>query len=53
MSKFYTLVLLIEGLEITSDLMDDPQLSLIAEQVSNGVAIRMAFTLFNGNTKDG
>ncbi len=40
------------GVEITSDLMDDPQLSLIAEQVNNGVAIRMALLYLMGNTKD-
>jgi aspartate carbamoyltransferase catalytic subunit len=41
------------GVEISSDLMDDPHLSLIAEQVSNGVAIRMALLYLMGNTKDG
>ena len=30
------------GVEITSELADDPQYSLINKQVSNGVAIRMA-----------
>jgi aspartate carbamoyltransferase catalytic subunit len=30
------------GVEITSDLMDDPQFSLISEQVTSGVAVRMA-----------
>ncbi len=30
------------GVEISSDLMDDPKLSLIPQQVSNGVAVRMA-----------
>ena len=30
------------GVEITSDLADDAQYSLIASQVSNGVSIRMA-----------
>jgi aspartate carbamoyltransferase catalytic subunit len=40
------------GVEITSDLMDDPNLSLIAEQVTNGVAIRMALLYLMGNTKD-
>jgi aspartate carbamoyltransferase catalytic subunit len=39
------------GVEITSDLMDDPNLSLIAEQVTNGVAIRMALLYLMGNTK--
>jgi aspartate carbamoyltransferase catalytic subunit len=40
------------GVEITSDLMDDPALSLISEQVTNGVAIRMALLYLMGNTKD-
>jgi aspartate carbamoyltransferase catalytic subunit len=40
------------GVEITSDLMDDLSLSLIAEQVNNGVAIRMALLYLMGNTKD-
>ena len=40
------------GVEITSDVMDDPKLSLIAEQVTNGVAIRMALLYLMGNTKD-
>lgn len=30
------------GIEISSDLMDDPQLSLISQQVTSGVAVRMA-----------
>jgi aspartate carbamoyltransferase catalytic subunit len=30
------------GVEITSDLMDDPQLSLVSQQVTSGVATRMA-----------
>jgi aspartate carbamoyltransferase catalytic subunit len=30
------------GVEISSDLMDDPEFSLISQQVTNGVAIRMA-----------
>jgi aspartate carbamoyltransferase catalytic subunit len=30
------------GVEISSDLMDDPALSLIAQQVTNGIAVRMA-----------
>jgi aspartate carbamoyltransferase catalytic subunit len=33
------------GVEIASDLADDPDISVITEQVTNGVAIRMA-TLF-------
>lgn len=40
------------GVEITSDLMDDPNLSLISEQVNNGVAMRMALLYLMGNTKD-
>lgn len=39
------------GVEITSDLMDDLKLSLIAEQVANGVAMRMALLYLMGNTK--
>jgi aspartate carbamoyltransferase catalytic subunit len=30
------------GVEISSDLMDDPQFSLISQQVTSGVAVRMA-----------
>ena len=30
------------GVELTSDVMDDPQLSLVAHQVTSGVATRMA-----------
>ena len=37
------------GVEITSDLMDDPNLSLISQQVANGVAIRMALLYLIGN----
>ncbi len=36
------------GVEITSDLMDDPDLSLIPHQVKNGVAIRMALLYLIG-----
>jgi aspartate carbamoyltransferase catalytic subunit len=36
------------GVEITSDLMDDPRLSLIPQQVTNGVAIRMALLYLIG-----
>jgi aspartate carbamoyltransferase catalytic subunit len=44
------------GIEISSDLMDDPRLSLISRQVSNGVAIRMSIlyligTMEKGNSK--
>jgi len=39
------------GVEISSDLMDDPQLSLISQQVTSGVAVRMALLyLIGGNT---
>ncbi|MEN9214301.1 MAG: aspartate carbamoyltransferase catalytic subunit [Gloeomargarita sp. DG02_3_bins_56] len=30
------------GVELTSDIIDDPELSLVSQQVSNGVAVRMA-----------
>jgi aspartate carbamoyltransferase catalytic subunit len=36
------------GVEISSDLMDDPALSLISEQVTNGVAVRMALLYLIG-----
>jgi aspartate carbamoyltransferase catalytic subunit len=39
------------GVEITSELMDDPQYSLVGRQVSNGVAIRMALLYLMGNVK--
>ena len=37
------------GVEITSDLMDDPQLSLVSQQVTSGVAVRMALLYLIGN----
>ena len=37
------------GVEITSDLMDDPDLSLVARQVASGVATRMALLYLIGN----
>ena len=37
------------GVEITSELMDDPQLSLISDQVTSGVAVRMALLYLIGN----
>lgn len=40
------------GVEITSDVMDDPALSLVAEQVTSGVAIRMALLYLMGVSKD-
>jgi aspartate carbamoyltransferase catalytic subunit len=39
------------GVEISSDLMDDPALSLIPEQVTNGVAVRMALLYLMGSPK--
>lgn len=39
------------GVEITSDVMDDPNLSLIAEQVTSGVAVRMALLYLMGRSK--
>ena len=36
------------GVEITSDLMDDPKLSLIPQQVNSGVATRMALLYLIG-----
>jgi aspartate carbamoyltransferase catalytic subunit len=37
------------GVEITSDLMDDPNLSLVSQQVTNGVATRMALLYLISN----
>lgn len=37
------------GVEISSDLMDDPQFSLISQQVTSGVAVRMALLYLIGN----
>jgi len=39
------------GVEITSDLMDDPQLSLVSKQVASGVAVRMALLYLMGGSK--
>ncbi|NJP12532.1 MAG: aspartate carbamoyltransferase catalytic subunit [Leptolyngbyaceae cyanobacterium RU_5_1] len=39
------------GVEISSDLMDDPQFSLIAQQVTSGVAVRMALLYLMGVSK--
>ena len=36
------------GVEITSDLMDDPNLSLVSQQVASGVATRMALLYLIG-----
>ncbi len=40
------------GVEISSDLMDDPALSLISEQVTSGVAVRMALLYLMGVGKE-
>ena len=40
------------GVEITSDLMDDPDLSLVAKQVTSGVATRMALLYLIGISDD-
>ena len=40
------------GVEISSDLMDDPQFSLIQQQVTSGVAIRMALLYLIGTSQD-
>ncbi len=40
------------GVEISSDLMDDPDFSLISQQVTSGVAVRMALLYLIGNLKD-
>ncbi|MBE9180321.1 aspartate carbamoyltransferase catalytic subunit [Oculatella sp. LEGE 06141] len=37
------------GVEISSDLMDDPAFSLIAQQVTSGVAVRMALLYLMGS----
>jgi aspartate carbamoyltransferase catalytic subunit len=39
------------GVELTSDLMDDPTLSLIPQQVTNGVAVRMALLYLIGGDR--
>ena len=38
------------GVEISSDLMDDPRLSLIDKQVTNGVATRMSLLYLMGTS---
>jgi len=40
------------GVEISSDLMDDPALSLILDQVTNGVSVRMALLYLIGTLRD-
>ncbi|MBW4472247.1 MAG: aspartate carbamoyltransferase catalytic subunit [Stenomitos rutilans HA7619-LM2] len=39
------------GVEISSELMDDPQCSLISQQVTSGVAVRMALLYLMGSSK--
>ncbi|MGG6295551.1 aspartate carbamoyltransferase catalytic subunit [Leptolyngbya sp. AN02str] len=39
------------GVEISSDLMDDPDLSLVSQQVTSGVAVRMALLYLMGGGK--
>jgi len=39
------------GVEISSDLMDDPKFSLISQQVTSGVAVRMALLFLMGGGK--
>ncbi|AFZ47708.1 aspartate carbamoyltransferase [Cyanobacterium stanieri PCC 7202] len=39
------------GVELSSDLMDDERLSLISDQVTSGVAVRMALLYLIGNLK--
>jgi aspartate carbamoyltransferase catalytic subunit len=39
------------GVEISSELMDDPHFSLIPQQVTSGVAVRMALLYLIGNLK--
>ncbi|NDJ16712.1 aspartate carbamoyltransferase catalytic subunit [Myxacorys almedinensis] len=41
------------GVEISSDLMDDPEFSLISQQVTSGVAVRMALLYLMGGGKVG
>ncbi|MEQ8468437.1 aspartate carbamoyltransferase catalytic subunit [Coleofasciculus sp. E1-EBD-02] len=39
------------GVEISSELMDDPEFSLISQQVTSGVAVRMALLYLMGSGK--
>ena len=39
------------GVEISSDLMDDPHFSLISQQVTSGIAVRMALLYLIGTSK--
>ncbi|HEY9641193.1 MAG TPA: aspartate carbamoyltransferase catalytic subunit [Coleofasciculaceae cyanobacterium] len=40
------------GVEISSELMDDPKFSLISQQVTSGVAVRMALLYLMGSGKE-
>jgi aspartate carbamoyltransferase catalytic subunit len=39
------------GVELSSDVMDDPRVSLVSEQVTNGVAVRMALLYLMGSSR--
>lgn len=39
------------GVELTSDIMDDPAISLVPQQVTNGVAVRMALLYLIGGDR--
>jgi aspartate carbamoyltransferase catalytic subunit len=39
------------GVELTSDVMDDGTISLVSEQVTNGVAVRMALLYLMGSSR--
>ncbi|MEM1426934.1 MAG: aspartate carbamoyltransferase, partial [Cyanobacteria bacterium P01_H01_bin.130] len=39
------------GVELDSDIMDDPQLSLVSRQVTSGIAVRMALLYLVGRGK--
>jgi aspartate carbamoyltransferase catalytic subunit len=41
------------GVELSSDLMDDPELSLVSQQVTSGVAVRMALLYLMGSGTSG
>lgn len=41
------------GVELTSEVMDDPALSLVPQQVTNGVATRMALLYLMGSSRSG
>ncbi|MEM6427388.1 MAG: aspartate carbamoyltransferase catalytic subunit, partial [Cyanobacteria bacterium P01_D01_bin.128] len=40
------------GVEISSDLMDDPEISLVSRQVTSGVAVRMALLYLIGTYRE-